>query len=245
VSRAAARARIEIAPDPGALARLAAAEVARRAAAGAAARGRFSLALAGGETPRRTYRLLAAPPHLEAVPWAALEIFFGDERCVPPDDPASNFGMAREALLSRVPVPPGRIHRIRGEAPDAEAAAAEYEAELRAALGPGARLDLVLLGMGPDGHVASLFPGSEALAETARLARAALAPSPPARRISLTLPAIDAAGAAILLVAGAEKAERVAEVLSGRSPELPAARVRPAGGTLWLLDAAAASRLPR
>jgi 6-phosphogluconolactonase len=239
VSRAGPR--VEIAPDPEALARRAAAEIAGRAAA---ARGRFAVALAGGSTPRRTYELLAGSPHRQAVPWGQVEIFFGDERCVPPDDPASNHRMAREALLDRVPIPPARIHRIRGEAPDAAAAAAEYEAVLRAALGAGARLDLVLLGMGQDGHVASLFPGSEALAETGRLVRAVLSPAPPVRRITLTLPALDAAAAALFLVAGAEKAERVAEVLSGRGPDLPAARVRPAGETLWLLDAAAASRLP-
>jgi len=244
VSRAAAGPRVEVAPDAEALARLAAAHVAGRAAAAASARGRFSLALAGGSTPRRTYQLLAEPPHREAVPWDRVEVFFGDERCVPPGDPGSNHRMAREALLGRVPIPEGRIHRIRGEAPDPEAAAAEYEEELRAALGPGARLDLVLLGMGSDGHVASLFPGSDALGETSRLVRAVVAPVPPPRRITLTLPALAAAAEVAFLVAGADKAERVAEVLGGLDPALPAARVRPAGGVLWLLDAAAASRLP-
>lgn len=233
--------RIEIAPDPEALARVAASEIARRAAA---APGRFSLALAGGSTPRRTYELLAAAPRREEVPWARVEVFFGDERCVPPDSPDSNYGMARRALLDLVPVPASSVHRIRGEEPDPEGAAAAYEEELRSALGAGG-LDLALLGMGPDGHVASLFPGSDALAETRRLARAVVAPASPARRITLTLPALAASGAVIFLVAGAEKAERVAEVLGGRAPWLPAARVHPAGGdALWLLDAAAASRLP-
>lgn len=235
---------MEIAPDAEALARLAAAAIAGRAAAAAAARGSFSVALAGGSTPRRTYQLLAEPPHRESVPWARVQVFFGDERCVPPHDADSNFRMAREALLDRVPVPRERIHRIRGEAPDAAEAAAEYQAELRAALGPAARLDLVLLGMGPDGHVASLFPASDALEESSRLALAVVAPKPPPRRITLTLPALSAAAEALFLVAGADKAERVAEVLSGRGPELPASRVQPEGGTLWLLDAAAASRLP-
>ncbi len=236
---------MEIAPDAEALARLAAAAIAGRATAAAVARESFSVALAGGSTPRRTYQLLAEPPHRESVPWARVQVFFGDERCVPPDDADSNFRMAREALLDRVPVPRERIHRIRGEAPDPVEAAAEYQAELRAALGPAARLDLVLLGMGPDGHVASLFPASDALEETSRLALAVVAPKPPPRRITLTLPALCAAAEALFLVAGADKAERVAEVLSGREPALPASRVQPEGGTLWLLDAAAASLLPK
>jgi 6-phosphogluconolactonase len=203
------------------------------------------VALAGGGTPRRTYELLAEPPHRAAVPWGLCQVFFGDERCVPPDHADSNHRMAREALLSRVPIPPAQVHRIRGEAEDADAEAARAEAELRAALGPAPRLDLAVLGMGPDGHVASLFPGSPALAEERRLALAVVAAKPPPRRITLTLPALCAAEAALFLVAGAEKAERVAEVLSGRAPDLPASRVRPAGESIWLLDAAAASRLPR
>lgn len=242
MSRAAAGPRVEIAPDAEALARRAAAHLAARAAASAG--GRFSLALAGGSTPRRTYQLLAEPPHRQAVPWDRVEVFFGDERCVPPDDPGSNHRMAREALLGRVPIPASRIHRIRGEDPDPEAEAARYQEELRAVLGPAARLDLVLLGMGSDGHVASLFPGDQALEERSRLVRAVVAPAPPPRRITLTLPALEAAAEVAFLVAGADKAERVADVLLGRDPALPAARVRPAGGALWLLDAAAAGRLP-
>jgi 6-phosphogluconolactonase len=227
---------------------VAAGEIARRAAAAVGARGRFDVALAGGTTPRRTYQLLAEAPRREAVPWAGVHVFFGDERSVPPHHLESNYRMAREALLDRVPIPPGQVHRIHAEATDAEAAARDYEAEMRQALGLGPlavpRLDLVLLGMGADGHVASLFPGSDALSEERLLALAVLSPKPPPRRITLTLLALNAAAAVVVLVAGLEKAERLAEVLQGRGdPGLPARRLRPAGELLWLADAEAASRL--
>lgn len=240
---------MRIAPDAEALARLAAREVASRLAAAAAARGRCDLALAGGRTPRRAYALLAALPLRDEVPWGRVHAFFGDERHVPPDHLESNYRMAREALLDHVPIPAGQVHRIRAENPDADAAARDYEAELRLALGlaPGAlpRLDLVLLGMGADGHVASLFPGSEALAEGLRLACAVTVPGRRDRRVTLTLPVLNAARAALLVAGGADKAERLAAALDGRVPDLPVSRVAPAGELLWLLDEAAAARLSR
>lgn len=248
---AGAGAQVRIAPEPGALMRLAAEELARRAEAAIAARGRFTLALAGGGTPRRLYALLADPgePWRGRLPWAMTHVFFGDERHVHPDHPDSNYGMARAALLSKVPLPPDRVHRIRGEVTDAAAAAADYERELRRVfdLAPGERprLDVVLLGMGPDGHTASLFPGSDALEERTRLAAAPWVERLRAHRITLTLPVLDEARAVIFLVAGADKAERVAQVLGGAGGELPAARVRPVrGDLLWLLDAAAARAIP-
>jgi 6-phosphogluconolactonase len=230
------------------LARLAAEAVAERLAAAVASRGRGSLCLAGGSTPRRTYELLAAPPLRDAVPWAAVHVLFGDERCVPPGDADSNYRLAREALLDRVPVPP-QVHRIRGEEADAEGAATAYEAELLGAVGvsPGHALaiDVVLLGMGPDGHVASLFPGDPALDEPHRLARAVVVTAkPPPRRITLTLPALNAARAVIFLVSGAEKAAPVAAVLSGTGATLPAGRVAGREETRWILDEAAAGRAP-
>ena len=241
--------RVRIAPDAEALALLAAGEIAARVRAAAQSRGRCDLALAGGRTPRRAYALLAAAPLRDQVPWSLVHAFFGDERHVPPDHPESNYRMAREALLAHVPIPAGQVHRIRAEAVEAEAAARDYEAELRHALGlaPGAlpRLDLVLLGMGADGHVASLFPGGEALSEARRLACASTIPRQRERRVTLTLPVLNAAAAVLLLVSGADKAERVAEVLEGRSPGLPAARLAPQGELLWLLDEAAAARLSR
>jgi len=235
---------VRVAPDAASLARLAAEELARRIGAAVAARGRCDLALAGGATPRRLYALLAAPPFRDALPWGSLDLWLGDERCVPPGHPDSNERMVRETLLAGDPPPPARLHRIRGEWPDPEVAARSYEAELRSALGAGG-LDVALLGMGPDGHVASLFPGDEALEERERWVRAATSPRPPPRRITLTLPALEAAAAVLLVVSGADKAERVAEVLSGRAGHLPAGRLAPRGEAIWLLDEAAAGRMER
>jgi 6-phosphogluconolactonase len=234
--------------DAEALARAAAEEVVAAAVRAVAARGRFTLALSGGSTPRRLYALLADPaaPFRARVPWAQTDVFFGDERPVPPDHPDSNYRMAREALLAHVPV--ASVHRIRGEDP---AAAEAYEGELRAffAVPPGGappRLDLVLLGLGPDGHTASLFPGSEALDETVRWVRSPVVARLGTRRTTLTLPVLDRARAVLFLVAGADKAPALAQVLApapGAAP-LPAARVRPDGGTVsWLVDRAAASGL--
>jgi 6-phosphogluconolactonase len=232
--------------------RLAAGALAERALAAVRARGRFAIALSGGTTPRRLYALLADPaePWRARFPWGETEVFFGDERHVPPDHPDSNYGMARAALLSRVPIPPERVHRVLAEETEAEAAAQDYERELRRALGAPApevpRLDVALQGMGPDGHTASLFPGSAALEERARLVAAPFVERLGVHRITFTFPILDAARAVIFLVAGADKAERVAEVLEGPPGALPAGRVRPRTGELvWLLDAAAASRLSR
>lgn len=207
------------------------------------ARGRCRLALAGGATPRGLYRLLAASPWRERIDWPALEFFWGDERRVPPEDPASNYRMAREALLDQVPCSPDRIHRLRGEI-DPDQAVAEYTA----ALGEEP-LDLVLLGMGADGHTASLFPGAATPVAGERKVIATRSPAPPFERISLTLPVLNSAGAVIFLVAGRDKAARVGEVLgqiaAGR-PELPAARVQPVRGSWeWFLDEDAARDLPR
>ncbi|MFL5264689.1 MAG: 6-phosphogluconolactonase [Anaeromyxobacteraceae bacterium] len=241
-----------VAPDAAALMHVAAEEVASRAASAVQARGRFTIALSGGSTPRALYALLADPaaPFRARVPWDAVQVFFGDERHVPPDHADSNYRMAREALLGLVPIRPESVHRVRGELPDADEAALEYEAELSEAFalreGERPRLDVALMGMGPDGHTASLFPGSAALGEEARLVVAPYVPKFGVHRVTLTLPVFAAARAVVFLVAGADKAERVAEVLGGRAPQLPAARVRPEEGELlWLLDAAAATSLLR
>ncbi|MBI5069152.1 MAG: 6-phosphogluconolactonase [Deltaproteobacteria bacterium] len=235
--------RITVAADAGALAALAAAEIARTATRAAEARGLAAIALAGGSTPIRTYRRLAEPEEHEGVPWERVLFFFGDERCVPPDHPDSNTRMVREALLARLPIPAANVFRMAGELDDPERAAAAYEADLRQELGPAPRLDLAILGMGVDGHVASLFPGSPALEERTRLVCAATGGQPQPRRLTLTLPALCAARAVLFLVSGAEKAGTVAEVLAGRRPDLPASRVRPEGEVHWLLDPEAASRI--
>lgn len=240
---------MRVAPDAPALMRLAAEELAARAEDAVAVRGRFTLALAGGSTPRALYALLSDPaaPYRARIPWDRAQLLFGDERCVPPDHPDSNYGMAARELLSRVAVPPASVHRMRGEDPDPERAARDYEAELCEVFALGEderpRFDLVLLGLGPDGHTASLFPGTSALDETARLVAAPFVPRLGAHRLTLTYPVLDAARAVLFLASGADKAERVADVLE-RGADLPAARVRPADGELlWLLDAAAAARL--
>lgn len=202
-------------------------------------RGRFAVALAGGDTPRAAYRLLATPQFADQVHWSQVQIFWGDERSVPPSHPESNARMACEVLLAQVPIPEGNIHRIRGEWPP-EAAAQAYEREIRAVLGELPRLDLVLLGMGADGHTASLFPGSAAIGERERLVMAVYVEALRAWRVTLTLPLINAARHVLVLVSGAAKSEALARVRAGEP--LPAAQVRPTDGTVtWLVDRAAAS----
>lgn len=237
------RGRATVCADPAAAARRCAVGFVEAARASVEARGRFAAALAGGSTPRRAYALLAEAPFAAAVPWERVHLFWGDERCVPPGHPRSNFRMACEALLERVPVPAGNVHRIRGELGAVRAAAA-YERELRGFFGDGVpRLDLVHLGMGGDGHTASLFPFADALLERRRTAVPALHGGEP--RVTLTLPVLDAAARVEFLVTGADKAERVRQALRGALDPLriPAQLVRPAGGAAWILDGASASRL--
>jgi 6-phosphogluconolactonase len=231
-----------IVQDPAALARAAADEVARRATEAVVARGAFALALAGGATPRALYALLADPAatYRARVPWDRVHVWFGDERNVPPDHPESNYRMAREALLDRVAA--ASVHRIEGERPAGEAAD-RYEAELRSHLAGGAGppvLDLVLLGLGTDGHTASLFPGSPALEERVRWVAAPFVPRLGAHRITVTFPVLDAARAVLFLVAGAAKAAPLRALLApDPAAPVPAARVR-AGVRLVLADRAAA-----
>jgi 6-phosphogluconolactonase len=215
-------------------------------------RGRFSIALAGGATPRALYEVLAADAGGTArrIDWSRAHVFWGDERCVPPEHPDSNYRMAREALLDRVPIPAAQVHRMRGEDPDPDRAAALYESELRTALGAAApeipRLDLVLLGLGPDAHTASLFPGSAFLSGMAPLVAAPYVEKLAAHRITLTPPVLNAASQVVFLVSGSAKASPLRDVLEGEvRPELrPAQCVRPSpGALLWLVDAEAASRL--
>jgi len=237
-------------PDLSALARAAAGAVAERAARAVAERGAFRLALAGGTTPRALYALLADPrgPWRGRIDWRRVEVVFGDERCVPPDHPDSNDRMARAALLDHVPL--RAVLRIQGELP-ADEAARRYQAALAERWGAGAppALDLVLLGLGADGHTASLFPGSPALDERQRwvagVPAAQAGTAPRVDRVSLTLPMLDAARAVLFLVAGAEKAEALSRLLAprGGEPSIPAARVRPAGELLVIHDRAAGAGL--
>ena len=233
--------------DAAALAEAAAQAIAECAEAAVAARGRFMVALAGGSTPRTTYERLAQPPLCDRMPWDRTWIFFGDERGVTPDHPDSNYRMANEALLSKVPIPVAQIARIRGEAEDPETAATEYGQRLSKVFeckrGGLPRFDLILLGMGVDGHTGSLFPGSPVLKEVFRPVAAvhASAASIP-QRFTFTLPVINTAARVMFLVAGGEKAKVLKAVLNEPTSALPAALVHPTDGRLtWLLDRAAAA----
>ena len=217
------------------------------AAKSISAEGRFSVALAGGSTPRRTYQLLASEEYRNRLPWSQVHIFFGDERSVPATHADSNYRMAEEAMISLLPIPEQNVHRMVGVG-DAVANASLYESELQAffdgAIWP--RLNLVLLGMGDDGHTASLFPGTEALNEARAWVVANWVEKLKTYRITLTAPAINHAANIVFLVAGAGKAERLPEVLRGaRNPQqLPSQLIQPVNGSLvWLVDKAAAERL--
>lgn len=223
--------------------------VVARAREAIAARGRFALALAGGSTPRSLYQLLATPRFAARIAWPGVHVFWCDERCVSPHDPESNYRMARETLLDHVPLPPANVHRILGEDEPARAAAS-YEELLRDFFGaqenlPSRGFDLALLGMGADGHTASLFPGNTAARETSRWVMASRGPQPESWRVTLTPVLLNAAEDVTFIVAGAHKAERLREVLEDRlSDPLPAQWVQPRSGALhWMVDAAAATRL--
>src|SRR5438046_1078487 len=222
---------VTVVPDPDALADAAARLIAEAAADAIEARGRFLWALAGGETPRATYARLALPPFRERVDWRRVWVFFGDARAVPPDHPDSNYRMAHETLLGKVPIPAAQVLRIRGEDEDLEVAAAEYAGALVTAFGTRRgelpRFDLVLLGMGVDGHTASLFPGSPVVREVFRAVAAVhMGAASIPQRLTLMLPVFNTAARVVFLVAGAEKAKAVKAVLGERAT-LPAARARP------------------
>lgn len=211
--------------------------------------GRFAVALSGGSTPKTLYSLLASSAYRDRVDWSRIHLFWGDERCVPPEHPESNFRMAKEALLSKLKIPPQNIHRMAGEK-EPSSAASEYERELckffELVQGQLPRFDLILLGLGDDGHTASLFPGSSAVNEQERLAVAPYVEKLKAHRLTLTLPVINNAAQVNFLVAGAAKRAIVPRVLDDADTELPAARVQPLKGKLtWLITQDAAAEIHR
>jgi 6-phosphogluconolactonase len=239
-------------PDAAALARRAAQYVTEMAEEAVEAQGRARIAISGGSTPKATLELLADPaqPWRSRMPWQKLDLYWVDERSVPPGDTESNYRMTREALLDHVPLKPGQIHRIEGEL-EPGVAAARYESELRSSFRlegtENPRFDLVQLGMGNDGHTASLFPRTGALHELDRLVAANRVPQRDTWRITLTWPVINRARSVFFLVAGQEKAATLKEVLTGpHDPErLPSQLIWPSSGILTLiLDKAAASLLP-
>ena len=236
-------------------------EAARRfvsqATSSIAANGRFSVALSGGNTPRVLYGLLAGPPYVSQLDWQHIFIFFGDERCVPPDHPDSNYRMAQESFLSKVAIPQDNVYRMRGEA-DPAVAAEEYTTVLQKFFGLShvggpspenyPRLDLILLGMGPDGHTASLFPGTAALQERSKPVTVNYVPKLDANRLTLTAPALNRAVQILFVVEGDSKAQPLHEVLEGEyQPQVyPSQLVRPTQGRLtFLVDQQAAAQLKK
>jgi 6-phosphogluconolactonase len=242
---------VKILTDANAIAQTAAVLFLEAAQEAVREKGSFSVALAGGSTPKALYGLLASSPLLQAkVPWSKIQFFFGDERHVPPDDAESNYRMAKEAMLDKASVDPKQVHRIHAENPNAAEAAAQYEAELRECFqlkaGQLPRFDLILLGMGPEGHVASLFPGTKAMNEERRLVVSNWVGKFFTDRITMTLPVLNNAARIIFMAHGAEKALALKGVLEGpyEPDQLPSQAIRPTSGKLlWLLDPTAASKL--
>jgi 6-phosphogluconolactonase len=242
-----ANTKIEIYPDLTALGRRAAVLFASLAGKSVSGKGRFAVALSGGSTPKGLYSLLGHPPYRDEIDWSSVHFFWADERCVHREDEASNFKLAFDQLLSKIPVPGRNIHRIKSEK-GPELGAKDYEQRIREFFGASEppRFDLILLGMGEDGHTASLFPGSGALRETKRHALPVHSEKPGIDRITLTLPVLNRASEILFLVSGLSKAAAVELVLAkgDEGAPLPAALVRPPEGEVtWLIDAEAASLL--
>lgn len=239
-------------PTPEAVARAGAELFIGLAAEAMVARDRFCVALSGGSTPRAMYSQLSSGEFNAQVDWNCVHVFWSDERCVPPDHAESNYRMAQEAWLDRAPIPPGQVHRVHGEA-EPEQAAADYERDLRSFFGHGApRFDLVLLGLGEDGHTASIFPGAPAIHEQARWVMPVAHTTPPlpraprVSRVTLTPVVLNASAVVAFMVTGASKAACLAQVLNGPyQPDVqPAQIVQPSSGRLlWLIDQAAAIEL--
>ena len=237
-------------PTAAEMAKASAEKFAETVEAAVAKRGVARLAISGGSTPQATFKLLAAEPFVSRIPWDKLQLFWVDERCVGPDSPESNYGVARDLLLSKVPIPAENVFRMEGEL-DPEVAASRYESTLRNVMKlEGAEtpaFDMVTLGMGPDGHTASLFPNTEGLNELGRLVIANHVPQKDVWRVSLTWPVINHASEVVFEVEGPGKTDVLAEVLTWpRDPDrLPSQLIRPANGKLlFLLDEAAAAKLP-
>lgn len=242
---------VHVYPNPTTVARAAARQFVEWAWQFIAREGTFSVALSGGHTPREFYQVLASKEYRTQVDWAKVHCFWGDERVVPPDHPESNYGMARRELLLRVPIPGANVHRIEAERPNLGRAAQDYEEVLRRCLQLDSRgfprFHLILLGLGAEGHTASLFPGARNWRETSRWVSTPMVPKLGSRRMTLTLPVLNAAHRVMFLVVGAEKAGTLHKVLEAKSePPLPAQLVTvPQGQRLFLVDEAAAKLLSR
>lgn len=241
---------LEIVDDAPSVARRGADLFVRLSADAIARSGQFRVALSGGSTPRALHTLLASDPYRDRIDWSKVQFYWGDDRHVAPDDPESNFRMAYDTLLQFIPIHEAQMHRIHTEMPDASAAANLYEQELRddfqLAAGHLPRFDLIYLGMGPDGHTASLFPHTSALTVADRLVVSNHVPKLNTDRITLTAPVLNNAAVVAFLIAGADKAPALSAVLEGppNPDEYPSQRIAPTGGELyWLVDRAAAAQL--
>jgi 6-phosphogluconolactonase len=239
---------VAIYPDAETLSSEAARYVVRIANESIVTHGRFTLALAGGSTPKKLYGLLASEPYRDQINWALVEIFWSDERCVPPDSEDSNYHLAEEVLLSKVPIPPSQIHRMPADTTDRDAAALAYTDEMQQVFGTDGipKFDLLQLGMGPEGHTASLFPHQASLKELRRLVMPVDVPKPPPPRLTFTPPLLNAAIHVLFLVTGQDKADAVQAILEGENKpdDYPAQIIQPPEGEVtWMLDMAAASKL--
>lgn len=236
---------VRVFQDGESLSRAAAEFIVAAAKQAVAEKGRCAVALSGGSTPKRLYSLLGSQPYRETVPWPQVHVFWSDERCVPPDHIASNFKLASDAFLSKIPLPAANIHRIRGEEGPGKAARS-YEEDLKSFFGSGVpSFDLVLLGAGEDGHTASLFPGSPALEERERISLPVYLERPQYDRVTLTLPVLNHALQVIFLATGRAKSEVVSAILEENNPQrFPAGLVRPQNGAIsWFLDREAAMQV--
>ncbi|HLJ34126.1 MAG TPA: 6-phosphogluconolactonase [Ktedonobacteraceae bacterium] len=234
--------------DTDALSRDAAQYIVRLATESIVSHGRFTIALSGGTTPRKLYGMLGDEPYRSQIDWTLVDIFWSDERCVPPDSEDSNYLLAQQVLLSKIPIPTAQIHRMPADAPDRDAASLAYTDEMRRVFATSGipRFDLIQLGMGPEGHTASLFPHQASLHEQQRLVMPVSVPKPPPPRLTFTPPILNAAHNVLFLVTGADKADAVQAVLEGdyNPDEYPAQIVRPTNGeVVWMLDTKAASTL--
>ena len=239
---------IAIYPDIDTLSHEAAQYIVRIASESIVTRGRFTIALSGGTTPRTLYGLLGGEPYLSQIDWALVHIFWSDERCVPPDSPDSNYHMAHEVLLSQIPIPAQQVHYMPADQPDRYAASQAYAEEMQRTFGTNGipSFDLIQLGMGPEGHTASLFPHQASLHEQQRLVIPVSVPKPPPDRLTFTPPVLNAARNVLFLVTGADKADALHAVLEGpyQPDEYPAQIVRPPHGeVVWMLDTAVAQNI--
>ncbi len=239
---------VAIYPDSNTLSHEAAHYIVRLATEAITSHGQFTIALSGGSTPKVLYALLGNEPYRSQIDWALVEIFWSDERCVPPDSSDSNYQLAQEALFSKVPIAASQIHRMPADKADRDAASLEYTEEMQRVFGTDGipSFDLLQLGMGPEGHTASLFPHQASLHEQQRLVMPVTVPKPPPPRLTFTPPLLNAARHVLFLVTGSDKADAIQAVLEGsyQPDEYPAQIVRPPHGEVtWMLDTAAAGKL--